>query len=173
MTSTVDWDDLDRVLRGLGLSVLKQGQAFGLPWALVPPAAWLPSATFLSDAAFTLFVDVTAVDLQRAGAPAAERFVVQLILGQAANRIGLRVRLGLTDPVLPSVAALWPGATWFEREVFDMYGVRFTAHPDLRRILLYPEFVGHPLRKDYAKLHRQPLVRVGPLSRGSGKGGAG
>ena len=59
---------------------------------------------------------------------------------------------------IDSVAGLWPSANWMEREVWDLYGVRFRGHPDLRRILLYEEFEGHPLRKDYPKEKRQPLV---------------
>ena len=54
---------------------------------------------------------------------------------------------------------LWPAFNWLERESYDMYGVAFEGHPDLRRILMYEEFIGHPLRKDYPKEARQPLVR--------------
>jgi NADH-quinone oxidoreductase subunit C len=68
------------------------------------------------------------------------------------------------NPVIDSLVALWPGANWFEREAYDLYGVRFEGHPDLRRILLYPEFQGHPLRKDYPKERRQPLARRLPGS---------
>ncbi len=63
----------------------------------------------------------------------------------------LVVKVGLDDPdpVAPSVVPLWPGADWMEREVFDMYGIKFTGHPDLRRILMPDEFTAFPLRKDY------------------------
>ena len=62
-------------------------------------------------------------------------------------------------PRIASVVGVWRGADWLERETYDMYGIRFEGHPDLRRIYLYEEFQGHPLRKDYPKEKRQPLVR--------------
>ena len=74
-------------------------------------------------------------------------------------RLYARRRPRTTPRVDTLGARLWPGANWFEREAYDLYGVRFNGHPDLRRILMYPEFVGHPLRKDYPKEKRQPLVR--------------
>jgi len=75
------------------------------------------------------------------------------------HRIRLEIELPEHDPRLPSLAELWPAFNWQERETFDMYGIRFDEHPDLRRIYLYEEFVGYPLRKDYPKEKRQPLVR--------------
>jgi NADH-quinone oxidoreductase subunit C len=73
------------------------------------------------------------------------------------HRVRLKTRVG-EDESLESVVPVWPGANWGEREVFDMFGIRFEGHPDLRRILMYDEFVGHPLRKDYPIEKTQPLV---------------
>jgi NADH-quinone oxidoreductase subunit C len=75
------------------------------------------------------------------------------------QRIRIKVELDDDDPRCPSLAGLWPAFNWLEREAYDMYGVTFEDHPDLRRIYMYEEFVGHPLRKDYPKDKRQPLVR--------------
>jgi NADH-quinone oxidoreductase subunit C len=74
------------------------------------------------------------------------------------KRLRVKARLGEKAPEIATLNELWPSANWMEREVWDLYGIRFAGHPDLRRILLYEEFEGHPLRKDYAKEKRQPLV---------------
>ena len=99
--------------------------------------------------------------------------VVYNLLSTATNaRIRLRVRVPEGEGcVVPSVTGLWRGADWFERYCFDMYGIGFTGHPDLRRLLMYDEFVGYPLRKDYPLKGRQPLVEerdVRDIVRGPG-----
>ena len=63
------------------------------------------------------------------------------------------------EPTVPSVFPVYPGLRWFERETWDMFGIRFEGAPDHRRMFMYEEFVGHPLRKDYPKERRQPLIR--------------
>ena len=115
---------------------------------------------------FNVLMDLTAVDyLGRS-----PRFEVVYHLASievdprgsdpARLRQRLRVKVGVPedDCQVASCVDLWPAANWMEREVWDLYGVRFTGHPDLRRILLYDRFEGHPLRKDYPKERRQPLV---------------
>ena len=78
------------------------------------------------------------------------------------HRLRVRVPVDDRDPSVASVTGLWPAANWFEREVWDMYGVTFSGHPNLTRILMYEEFEGHPLRKDYPINKRQPLI--GPVN---------
>ena len=97
------------------------------------------------------------------GPPADARFVVvyhfhSLSLG---HRLRVEVPLRGDDPEVDSVTSLWAAADWLEREVWDMFGIRFRGHPGLKRILMYDEFVGHPLRKDYPVDRRQPLI--GPV----------
>ncbi|MGZ3443970.1 MAG: NADH-quinone oxidoreductase subunit C [Polyangia bacterium] len=106
-------------------------------------------------------VDITAVDyLGRE-----PRFEVVYHLRSFKTGARLRIKAPLAEPedgsnpALDTIVPLWASANWFEREVWDLYGIKFRGHPDLRRILMYEEFVGHPLRKDYPKEKRQPLVR--------------
>ena len=99
---------------------------------------------------FDLLVDVTCVDyLNYRGAT--DRFgMVYLLAGTETNQ-RLNIRTFLNEPglTIASAVPLWPGAEWMEREVWDMFGIKFSDHPDLRRILLPDEFEAHPLRKDY------------------------
>jgi NADH-quinone oxidoreductase subunit C len=112
-----------------------------------------------------LLSDLTVVDyLGRV-----PRFEVVYHLNSLRHRHRLRVKVGAPgdDPWVHSVVDLWKAANWFEREAWDMFGVRFVGHPDLRRILMYEEFVGHPLRKDYPHTKRQPLTEErDPIDRG-------
>jgi len=105
-------------------------------------------------------VDLTAVDRSGAG----EGFeVVYRLHSPGTNRVAiLRVPVASAEAGVDSVVWLWPAANWLEREVFDLFGIRFRTHPDLRRILLEPDFEGAPLRKDYP---RQPDLPVPPEDR--------
>jgi NADH-quinone oxidoreductase subunit C len=111
--------------------------------------------------AFDMLTDLTAVDYlkfpRREDGP---RFEVVYHLYSLAGNHRLRVKVPVEedDAVVPTAVSIWPIANWLEREVWDMFGVRFDGHPDLKRLLLYEEFVGHPLRKDYPINRRQPLI---------------
>ena len=78
------------------------------------------------------------------------------------HRLRLKVPLPAGDSTVDSLTSLWHAANWFEREVWDLFGVTFIGHPNLKRIMMYESFVGHPLRKDYPVNKRQPLI--GPLN---------
>ncbi len=99
---------------------------------------------------FDLLVDITCVDYLNYR-NATDRFgLVYLLANTETNeRITVRCFVNDPDPSVPSAVELWAGANWLEREVWDMFGIRFAGHPDLRRILLPEEFEAHPLRKDY------------------------
>ena len=98
------------------------------------------------------------------GPPGESRFAVVYHLYSMAHKHRLRLVVPLEEPAaqLDSLTPLWRGAGWLEREVWDMFGIVFRGHPDLRRILMYEEFDGHPLRKDYPVNKRQPLI--GPVN---------
>jgi NADH-quinone oxidoreductase subunit C len=94
------------------------------------------------------------------GPPGQSRFAVVYHFYSMTLKHRLRLVVPVEEDVaeLDSLTSLWPGANWLEREVWDMFGITFRGHPDLKRILMYEEFEGHPLRKDYPVNKRQPLV---------------
>jgi NADH-quinone oxidoreductase subunit C len=157
---------LDRLTQTFrGGEILETGSQHGNEWARVRPDAWVKVCDFLRTDPATkmdMFIDLTAVD--RLGKRESPRFDVVLHVYSVEKKHRVRLYAGLPeeDPTIDTLVPVWAGADWFEREAFDLYGVRFRGHPDLRRILMYPEFVGHPLRKDYPKEKRQPLVRRAP-----------
>lgn len=143
-------------------AVLARHAQFGDETVVLAASRWLEVARFLRDdprAQMTMLVDLTAVDF-----PDREpRFevVAHLLSLTLGHRLRLKTSAGNADgtqAVVPSLTSLWASANWAEREVYDMFGVLFDGHPDLRRILMYPEFLGHPLRKDYPAQRIQPLV---------------
>jgi len=160
---------LDSLSRLLGPEIEDSHEHRGDTTLLVRRERILPILRTLRDDSelrLNFLIDLTAVDyLGRE-----PRFEVVYHLasieteprGQEPSRVRhrLRVKAGVPEEPCecPSIVSLWPGANWMEREAYDLYGIRFTGHPDLKRILLYEQFKGHPLRKDYPKERRQPLV---------------
>jgi NADH-quinone oxidoreductase subunit C len=114
---------------------------------------------------FDLLSDATCVDRF----PIEPRFEMNyhLVSIPRRDRVRLRVRLSGNDPVVDSLIAVWPGANWLEREVFDLFGIRFTGHTDLRRILLPEDWEGHPLRRDYPVEGFRDVPSTGALFRKS------
>jgi NADH-quinone oxidoreductase subunit C len=153
---------LDRLKERFGASILETHSAFGDDTALVDAAQWKAIARFLrEDPAldFDLPVDLCGVDYPNR-LPRME-VVLHLYSIPRHHRVRVKTRVGDEDmdgAELDSLVSIWPGLNWLEREVFDMSGVRFRGHPDLRRILMYPEFEGHPLQRTYPADRTQPLV---------------
>ncbi len=101
------------------------------------------------DAGFNMFIDVTAVDYHRQRPEPRFDLVISLLSLEANVRLRVLVGVGSDSPVAPSITGVYPGANFFEREVYDLFGITFTDHPDLTRILMPDDWEGAPLRKDY------------------------
>jgi NADH-quinone oxidoreductase subunit C len=157
-------DIVVRLTERFGPAVLASHADYGDHTLLVDLAALPEVLRFCRDDAalrFDMLMDLTAVDyLMYPGREDSPRFEVVYHLYSVPHNHRVRIKAGVDEdePVVPTAVPLWPIANWLEREVWDMYGLRFAEHPDLRRLLLYEEFDGHPLRKDYPISRRQPLI---------------
>jgi NADH-quinone oxidoreductase subunit C len=132
--------------------------------ALIQPDSLVPIATFLKtdpELDYDYLMDLSAVDCLQLEKPHRFEVVYHLFSLSKKHRVRIKVPASSRNPEVDSVVSLWPIANWFEREVWDMFGVKFRGHPGLKRILLYEDFEGHPLRRDYPIHKRQPLVGPG------------
>jgi NADH-quinone oxidoreductase subunit C len=120
---------------------------FGELTLTIAPEQIRAACAAMQAAGYNFFEDLTAVDWF----PASPRFQLSyhLVSHSIKERVRLRVLLDEADPAVDSITPVWAGANYYEREVFDLFGIRFNEHPNLRRIMLPDEFQGHPLRKDY------------------------
>ena len=112
---------------------------------------------------FNMLMDLTAVDYLHWEEKESRFEVIYNLFSLPKNeRLFIKALVKETEPEIDSVASVWPAANWYEREVWDMFGIRFKGHPNLKRILMYEEFTGHALKKDYPYNKRQPLI--GPVN---------
>jgi NADH-quinone oxidoreductase subunit C len=152
---------LDRLRAEFGERILETTEFRGDEVAIVAPADWVEIATFVKgdpECMMNQFTDITAADFPERE-PEVARFDVVVCVRSMLHRHRVRLKTRVGDgEELATLGGVWAGAAWGEREIYDMFGIRFAGHPDLRRILLYEEFVGYPLRKDYPIDRTQPLV---------------
>ncbi len=149
---------IEKIRTGLGEALASVGESFGDTVLTVEAAAVRSALAALREAPFdyAVLLDLTCVDF----AAAEGRFELVYHLYSLSRNVRLRVKASVpaADPAVASLSGLWRNADWLEREVFDMFGVRFEGHPDLRRLLTYEGFEGHPLRKSYPWRLAQPRI---------------
>ena len=160
---------LEKVQEKFAAQIIETHSFRGDETVLIRPDALIPVAKFLKDTPeldFNFLMDLTAVDyLFYAGGRIQKEFRFEVVYHffslKHNKRIRLKVPVDEKNPEMDSLSGLWASANWYEREVWDMFGIRFKGHPNLKRILMYEEFKGHALRKDYAFNKRQPLIGPG------------
>lgn len=143
----VEGEILPAVLAEFGGRVNELPSSFGTPVLQVEPAAVADVAARLKERGFNMCLDVGGVDYH----PRTPRFevVYHFLAIPQGWRLRLRVPVGGENPSVPTISRLWPAANWAEREIYDLFGVRFEGHPNLKRILLPDDWETFPLRKDY------------------------
>jgi NADH-quinone oxidoreductase subunit C len=154
---------LNKLTERFAGSILETHSYRGDDTAVVKKEDILDICTFLRDDEALLYnfmMDLTAVDYL--GKEPRFEVVYHLYSLKFNRRVRIKARVSESDCSIDSIVPIWISADWFEREAFDLYGITFKGHPELRRILLYEGFQGHPLRKDYPIKQRQPLI--GPIN---------
>jgi len=145
----------------LGANLLQVSESFGDLALTVRPEALTAAARLCRDhpqLQYDFLMDVAAMDYL--GEEPRFEVVYNLYSLRFKHRVRLRVRIPESDPTVDSLYPLWPAADWFEREAWDLMGIKFRGHPRLVRILTHSEFVGHALRKDYHPAERHRLSRT-------------
>ncbi|MCX6567737.1 MAG: NADH-quinone oxidoreductase subunit C [Candidatus Aminicenantes bacterium] len=149
---------IEEIRTRLGDAVEAVSDSFGDPVLIVRPGSLRGLMISLRDAPFdyAVLLDLTCVDFTAGEG----RFELVYHLYSLSRNVRLRLKTSVRaeSPVVDSLVGLWKNADWLEREVFDMFGIAFVGHPDLRRILMYDGFEGHPLRKSYPWRKEQPRL---------------
>jgi len=162
MEGSVEEKPTVRVLRReLGSAVLEVADRFGDLAVRIRPDSLLEVARLCRDHPelhYDYLMDIATVDYL--GQEPRFEVIYNLYSLAHHHRVRLHVRVGEEEPILDSLVPLWPAADWFEREAWDLMGIRFRGHPNLTRILTHAEFVGHALRKDYLPDERHRLSRT-------------
>ena len=136
-----------------------------MPTVYVDAGALPEAALALRNGGFSVMLDAIPVDLH----PREPRFEISYLLlnpgdaGSGAARLRLKVKVPGADPRLPTLSDVWPSVNWAEREAFDLFGILFDGHPDLRRILMPEDWEGFPMRKDYPVQIKAPVKTYEPL----------
>lgn len=171
---SMDPQVLDLVREVVPGDAIEPAPAIDMPTAYVDRAHLIETCRTLRDhpsLQFAFLVEITAADYHPAD-PRFELIYHFACLGEAfaqpgraapLRRLRLKVRVSGSDAWAPSLTPLWPAANWLEREVFDLFGIAFTGHPDLRRILTPDDWTGHPLRRDYPVQVRKDAAAWSPL----------
>ena len=151
---------LERLRQAFPTGIRESGTSLGDEVVVIDKEILLPVAAYLKDGPgdFKILLDLTCVDF-----PGREpRFEMVYHFFSLSRNRRLRVKAQVSEGELriASLTSLWRNADWLEREVYDLFGVQFEGHPDLRRLFMYDGFEGHPLRKDYPLRRRQPLIQL-------------
>lgn len=140
-------------------AVKSTSTSFGLEVVVIEKDYLLPVMEFLKEKPqdYAMLLDLTCVDYL--GEEPRFEMVYHLFSLSSNRRLRVKARVSEKDLRIASLTPLWKNANWLEREVYDLFGVEFVGHPDMRRIFMYDGFEGHPLRKDYPLRLRQPRIK--------------